>query len=74
MPFGSGPEFLYAIVDKKINTMDAFQATAWKDIELKIKYNEMEPEHRDALEAIPELLKPFDPFKQMDEIEDALKQ
>ena len=54
--------------------MDAFQATAWKDIELKIKYNEMEPEHRDALEAIPELLKPFDPFKQMDEIEDALKQ
>ena len=64
----------YGTADKKINTMAAFQETAWRDIELKVKYNEMEPEHREALEAIPELSKPFTPFKQMDEIEAALKQ
>ncbi len=39
------------------------------DESLKIRYNEIAPEHRDALERIPELSKPFDGYKMFKQIE-----
>ncbi|MCF6346075.1 MAG: hypothetical protein L3J00_06355 [Thiomicrorhabdus sp.] len=41
----------------------------WLDVELSIKYNEIDPQQRAALEQVPGLSKPFQPIKLLKKIE-----